>query len=211
MSTRALFITVEGIEGTGKSTNLRFLLECLVARGIDPVVTREPGGTPIGERIRELLLDTGHGAMCDDTELLLMFAARAQHLAQVIRPALDKGQWVLCDRFTDATYAYQGGGRGMDSGRISVLEEWTQRGLRPDLTILLDVDPEVGLARAAGRGRAADRFEQERLEFFERVRARYLDLAAAEPERFRVVDAGRPLPQVQADLARIVEELTAHG
>ncbi len=198
------FITVEGIEGVGKSTQIDFLRGLLEARGVPVTVTREPGGTPLGEAIRSLLLDRRHTGMAADTELLLMFAARAQHLAEVIRPALAAGRWVLCDRFTDATYAYQGAGRGIGPGRIAVLEDFVQDGLRPDLTILLDAPVATGLARAGRRG-PGDRFERETVNFFERVRAGYLQRASAEPGRFRVIDAGRRRGEVEAALAQVLD------
>ena len=163
------FITVEGSEGVGKSSNLDFIESLLREAGKDVVRTREPGGTELGETLRGILLDARQKAICDDAELLLMFAARAQHLAEVIRPALAAGKWVLCDRFTDATYAYQGGGRGIPFDRIAVLEQWVQGDLRPDLTLLLDMPVEAGLARAGARSEP-DRFEQEQTTFFERVR-----------------------------------------
>lgn len=194
------FITVEGIEGVGKSTNLVFIEQRLRAAALDVVVTREPGGTPLGEAIRGLLLDHRQERMSDDTELLLMFAARAQHLQEVIRPALSEGRWVLCDRFTDATYAYQGGGRGIGAERIAALETWVQGDLRPDATLLLDVPVAQGLARAGGRGEL-DRFEREQAAFFERVREAYLAMAARYPARYRIIDASQPLAQVQAQLA----------
>jgi dTMP kinase len=194
--TRGRFVTVEGIEGAGKSTQIPYLVELLAEGGREVIVTREPGGTAVGEALRGLLLGTHHDPMCADTELLLMFAARAEHLARVIRPALGRGAWVLCDRFTDATYAYQGGGRGVAEERIGDLERWVQRGLRPDLTVLLDLPVAVGLARVRGRG-AGDRFEQEATDFFERVRAAYLRLAGREPDRFRVVDASQSHEQVR--------------
>ena len=194
------FITVEGIEGVGKTTNMEFIHQQLLASGRDVVVTREPGGTPLGEAIRGLLLDPRYTGMDPTCELQLMFAARAEHLARVIRPALQQGQWVLCDRFTDATYAYQGGGRGIDKTIIARLEELVQGDFRPDLTLLLDVPVEVGLARAGQRG-GLDRFEQEKRAFFERVRAAYLDMAREHPQRYRVIDAGQPLQQVQQALA----------
>jgi dTMP kinase len=190
------FITVEGIEGVGKSTNMDFIHQQLLASGRKVVVTREPGGTPLGEAIRGLLLDPGYKGMDPVCELQLMFAARAEHLARVIRPALENGQWVLCDRFTDATYAYQGGGRGIDSNVIARLEELVQGDFRPDLTLLLDVPVEVGLSRAGKRG-ALDRFEQEQVGFFERVRNCYLVMAKQHAERYRVIDASLPLEQVQ--------------
>jgi len=201
-----LFITLEGPEGAGKTTNREFLAERLRAAGRQVLLTREPGGTPLAERIRELLLTPSDEPMASDTELLLMFAARAQHLEQVIRPALAAGKVVLCDRFTDATYAYQGGGRGLSEERIAVLETFVQGDLRPDLTLVFDLPVEVGLARAAARGRLA-RFEQEGREFFEAVRQAYLRRAARYPERYRVIDAGQPLDQVQQQLERLLPEL----
>ncbi|MBD8604734.1 dTMP kinase [Pseudomonas sp. CFBP 8771] len=201
-----LFITLEGPEGAGKSTNREYLAERLRASGLDVVLTREPGGTPLAERIRELLLAPSDETMCVDTELLLMFAARAQHLAQVIRPALARGAVVLCDRFTDATYAYQGGGRGLSQERIAQLETFVQGTLRPDLTLVFDLPVEVGLARASARGRL-DRFEQEGRAFFEAVRGAYLARAAAAPSRYRVVDAGQSLAQVQQELDALLPEL----
>ena len=197
------FITVEGIEGVGKTTNIEFIHQQLQAAGRDVVLTREPGGTPLGEAVRGLLLDPEYTGMDSTCELQLMFAARAEHLAKIVWPALEKGQWVLCDRFTDATYAYQGGGRGIDTGVIARLEELVQGDFRPDLTLLLDVPVAVGLARANKRG-ALDRFEQEKVEFFERVRSAYLDMAKRYSERYRVIDAGQPLEAVQQQLAAIL-------
>lgn len=191
-----LFITLEGPEGAGKSTNREYLAARLREQGVDVVMTREPGGTPLAERIRELLLAPSDEAMAADTELLLMFAARAQHLAEVIRPALARGAVVLCDRFTDATYAYQGGGRGLPVERIAVLEDFVQGELRPDLTLVFDLPVEVGLARAAARGRL-DRFEQEGQAFFEAVRQAYLQRAAQAPQRYSLLDAGQSLEAVQ--------------
>lgn len=201
-----LFITLEGPEGAGKSTNRDYLAQCLRERGLDVVLTREPGGTPLAERIRDLLLTPADEPMSSDTELLLVFAARAQHLAQVIRPALARGAIVLCDRFTDATYAYQGGGRGQSVQRIEQLEYFVQGDMRPDLTLIFDLPVEVGLSRAAARGRL-DRFEQEGLEFFEAVRSAYLDRARQAPQRYRVIDAGQPLSAVQQDLDALLPEL----
>ncbi len=201
-----LFITLEGPEGAGKSTNREYLAERLREQGVDVVLTREPGGTPLAERIRELLLDPSDEPMAADTELLLVFAARAQHLQQVIRPALVKGCVVLCDRFTDATYAYQGGGRGLSIERIAQLEQFVQGELRPDLTLIFDLPVEVGLARAAARGRL-DRFEQEGRGFFEAVRQAYLQRAAQAPQRYRVLDAGQTLAQVQADIDALLPSL----
>lgn len=193
------FITVEGGEGAGKSTNLALVRELLGAANKDVVMTREPGGTPLGEQIRGLLLDARQTAMAVDTELLLMFAARAQHLAEVIQPALAQGKYVVCDRFTDATYAYQGGGRGVPQARIAQLETWVQGELRPDLTILLDLPVAQGLERAGNRS-VPDRFEREQAEFFEKVRAAYLALARQHPQRYRIIDASCPLAEVQAQL-----------
>jgi dTMP kinase len=199
------FITLEGGEGVGKSTNLEFVRQHLNATGKSVTVTREPGGTPLGEQVRGVLLDHRHDGMSADTELLLMFAARAQHIAQLIHPALARGQWVLCDRFTDATYAYQGGGRGIAAERIALLETWVQGALRPDLTLLLDAPVAVGMARAGRRG-TADRFEREELAFFERVRQSYLDRARRYPERYRVIDAGQALDAVQDQLRRTLDD-----
>ena len=201
-----LFITLEGPEGAGKSTNREYLAERLTSAGCDVVLTREPGGTPLAERIRELLLTPSAEPMAADTELLLVFAARAQHLAQVIRPALAAGKVVLCDRFTDATYAYQGGGRGLSLERIALLEGFVQGSLRPDLTLVFDLPVEVGLARAAARGRL-DRFEQEAQDFFEAVRQAYLARARQTPARYRLLDAAQPLAAVQAQLDGLLPEL----
>jgi dTMP kinase len=191
------FITVEGLEGVGKTTNLEHIERVLTAHGIDVLRTREPGGTPYAERLRALLLERGDEPVSPLTELLLMFAAREQHLAQLVRPALATGRWVLCDRFTDATYAYQGGGRGIDMRHIETLEWMVHGDLQPDLTLYLDIAAATGLARIAGR--ELDRFEQEELAFFDRVRAVYLRRARELP-RFRVVNAGQPLAGVQAEL-----------
>jgi len=199
------FITLEGGEGAGKSTCLSFVRQFLEDVGRTVVVTREPGGTELGEKIRELLLH-GRDGMSVDTELLLMFAARAEHLAQVIRPALASGQDVLCDRFTDATYAYQGGGRGVEEERIRTLEVWVQQDLHPDLTLLLDLPVEQGLARAGNRS-APDRFEREQREFFDRVRTSYLDAAKREPHRFQVIDASQDISAVQQQLRRALSTL----
>ncbi len=200
---RGCFITIEGGEGAGKSSNIEFVRRHLEQHGIKPVVTREPGGTPLGESIRTLLLDERNSEIANDTELLLMFAARAQHLAEVINPALQEGKWVLCDRFTDATFAYQGGGRGIPRQRIAALEQWVQQGLEPDLTLLLDIPVWQGLARA-GKRSAPDRFEREQAAFFERVRKVYLEQARRYPERFRVIDASRAQEKVQQTLADVL-------
>jgi dTMP kinase len=195
---RGRFITFEGVEGAGKSTQVTALRDWLEGQDIPVRVTREPGGSPIAERIRNLLLDRDNAGMAGDAELLLMFAARAEHLAKTIRPALDAGIWVLCDRFTDATYAYQGGGRGVAQRRIALLEDLVQGSLRPDLTLLFDLPVAAGLARARGRS-APDRFESETARFFEAVRAEYLAIAAREPERVRVI-AAQPDPATVAAL-----------
>ncbi|MDH4554197.1 dTMP kinase [Pseudomonas sp. BN417] len=201
-----LFITLEGPEGAGKSTNREYLAQRLRGQGIEVLLTREPGGTPLAERIRELLLAPSDEAMAVDTELLLVFAARAQHLEAVIKPALARGAVVLCDRFTDATYAYQGGGRGLPEERIALLERFVQGDLRPDLTLVFDLPVEIGLSRAAARGRL-DRFEQEQRSFFEAVRQTYLRRAQSAPERYRVIDASVPLADVQGSLDRLLPEL----
>ncbi|AZC29810.1 dTMP kinase [Pseudomonas chlororaphis] len=201
-----LFITLEGPEGAGKSTNREYLAERLRAAGIEVLLTREPGGTPLAERIREVLLTPGDEVMNPDTELLLVFAARAQHLAEVIRPALARGAVVLCDRFTDSTYAYQGGGRGLSVERIATLEQFVQGELRPDLTLVFDLPVEVGLARASARGRL-DRFELEGRVFFDAVRQAYLKRAAADPARYLLVDASQPLSQVQQALDALLPKL----
>lgn len=200
---KARFITLEGGEGAGKSTSIAFIRDWFAARGLPLVVTREPGGTPLAEQVRELLLQKREEPVAPDAELLLMFAARAQHIARVIAPALARGDWVLCDRFTDATYAYQGGGRGLSVARIAELEAMVQGDLRPGLTLLLDLPVAQGLARAGERAEM-DRFESEQEAFFERVRATYRARAAAEPGRFRVIDAGGTIPEVRAALASVL-------
>lgn len=200
-----LFLTLEGPEGAGKTTNREYLAERLRQAGQQVRLTREPGGTALGERIRELLLAPGL-AMSSDAELLLIFAARAQHLDEVIRPALARGEVVLCDRFTDATYAYQGAGRGLGNERIAQLETFVQAALRPDVTLVFDLPVEIGLARAAGRGKL-DRFEQESTPFFEAVRAAYLERARRAPERYHVIDASQPLVQVQQALDALLPRL----
>jgi dTMP kinase len=199
-------VTIEGIEGVGKSSMVSRVQRNLEGRGRRVDVTREPGGTPIGDRLRELVLASGDTVPTSDTELLLIFAARAQHLARRIRPNLDAGVWVVCDRFTDATYAYQGGGRGIAAERIRTIEQWVQGDVRPYRTVLLDAPVELALSRAKGRG-SSDRFERETLAFFERARATYLERAEAEPERFRVVDASQEPEYVGAAVAAAVEDL----
>ncbi|MGM0702138.1 MAG: dTMP kinase [Pseudomonadota bacterium] len=211
MAQRGRFITLEGGEGVGKTTNLACVETWLASRGVEVVRTREPGGTPRAEAIRQLLLDPGSDEpLDDDAELLLVFAARAQHLARCIRPALARGAWVLCDRFTDATFAYQGGGRGIEAARIAELEAFVQQGLEPDLTLLLDMPVAAAQRRLQARldagGTGRDRFEQERGAFFEAVRNAYLARAAAAPQRFAVIDADAPLERVQAGLGEILHE-----
>ena len=200
------FITIEGGEGVGKTTNIAFIEQWLRERKINFIATREPGGTPVAEKIRAILLDHHEESVDPVAELLLIFAARAQHLNTVIRPALEKGVWVLCDRFTDATYAYQGGGRGLGMEKVAVLEELVQQSLRPDMTLILDVDPVIGMERANNRGEL-DRFESEQMTFFETVRATYRALASSHPERYAVIDASRDLPAVQQAIAGTFEHL----
>jgi dTMP kinase len=195
--TRGCFVTLEGTEGVGKTTNIDCIARELTRRGVAFIRTREPGGTPVAERIRAILLDPASEPIDAEAELLLVFAARAQHIARLIRPALDAGTWVLCDRFTDATYAYQGGGRGLSRDRIASLEKSVQGSLQPDLTIYLDMPVEQGLARIDAAQR--DRFELEQRAFFERVRTAYLERARTHP-RFRIVDASRDLADVQRDI-----------
>ena len=197
------FITIEGGEGAGKSTAQTFLADKLTAQGISVLQTREPGGTPLAEAIRRNLLSVDEEAPVEMAELLLVFAARAQHLAKVIEPALEQGQWVLCDRFTDATYAYQGAGRGLSAELIGKLETLAQGDRHPDTVILLDMPPQIGLARARARG-TLDRFEQEEQAFFERVRQGYLERAAAFPDRYVVVDATQELSEVQRSLEAVM-------
>jgi dTMP kinase len=206
MKKRGLFITMEGGEGVGKSTNLSFLKDYLIDNGVDVVTTREPGGTQLGEQIRELLLQVRQERVSTITELLLIFAARAQHILEFIEPTLASGKWVLCDRFTDATYAYQCGGRGIDRDEVRQLETLVQGELRPDYTILLDVSVEIGMARANGRG-SLDRIETETLEFFERVRLSYLQQAKNSSGRYRLIDASVSLDEVQQELLKFGSEL----
>ena len=202
---RGKFITVEGIDGAGKSTHLVWLSERLRARGVTLCQTREPGGTPLGEKLRALLLDKDQ-PMHLETETLLMFAARREHIERVIEPALARSEWVLCDRFTDATFAYQGAGRGVAREKLATLERWVQGNLQPDLTIVFDLPPAVGRARA-GSIKTPDRFERENEAFFERVRDGYLQRAKEAPQRVRVVDASHSIGEVQTALAQIVEDL----
>ncbi len=197
------FISLEGVDGAGKSTHLDYLAEKIRARGVELVVTREPGGTALGEKLRALLLND---PMHPDTELMLMYAARAEHVAALIKPALARGAWVLSDRFADASFAYQCGGRGIDAARLQALEDWTLAGFKPDLTLLFDVPPEVAESRRS-QARAADRFEQEQAAFFTRVREAYLQRARAEAGRIRVVDARHSIGAIRAELDRILEAL----
>lgn len=207
---RGRFITVEGGEGVGKSTNLDFVCELVRRRSVEVLKTREPGGTPTAEKIRALLLEHGDEPLPDTAELLLFFAARSLHVENVIRPALAAGTWVVCDRFTDTTRAYQGAARGLDLERIETLARWVHPGLSPDLTLLLDASGRVGLGRAGRRGEV-DRLEAEAGDFHQRVRQGYLALAGAEPGRFAVIDAGRPLADVQADIEQALSPLFARG
>jgi dTMP kinase len=205
VSMRGALISLEGIEGVGKSTNLGFVATTLRNAGLDVVTTREPGGTPFGERVREWILNGDHGQLSAEIETLLMFAARARHLEQIIRPALAAGRWVVCDRFTDATYAYQGGGRGASRTLLDNLRTEIQKELAPDLTLLLDAPPDVGRTRITAR--VPDHFEREQRPFFERVRAAYLDLAKQQPQRIKVVDATQPLDSVQRRIESELREL----
>ncbi|MFN2287170.1 MAG: dTMP kinase [Chromatocurvus sp.] len=206
MAARGLFITFEGGEGVGKSTALAYLSHQLNAAGVPVETTREPGGTALGEELRDVLLSTRKGPVDPMAELLLMFAARAQHIAERICPALDRGRWVLCDRFTDASYAYQAGGRGLPMNWVQQLENLVQGELHPDCTLLLDAPVATGIERARGRG-ALDRFESEKTEFFQRVRETYLRLAREGSGRYRLIDASQPLAQVERQLQEIGQEL----
>jgi dTMP kinase len=197
----AKFITLEGMDGAGKSTHIPSIIEMLKARGREVVSTREPGGTPLGERLRELLL---HEAMHAETETLLMFAARREHIANVIAPALERGAYVLSDRFTDATFAYQSGAKGVSANKVEILEQWVQEDLQPDITLLFDVPVEVSIARLAG-ARSPDKFERESADFFTRIRNAYLERASRNPQRFRVIDGSKSLEEV----AKAVEDIIA--
>jgi len=199
------FITMEGGEGAGKSTMMERVADWLEQAGHRVIRTREPGGTELAEKLRDILLDRNSLLLCGTAELLLMFAARAQHLEERIRPALARGDWVLCDRFTDATWAYQGGGRGLPREHIETLENLVHGDLQPDLTLLLDLPVEQGLRRASNRSQA-DRFEQESVAFFQRVREAYLERAAAAPGRFRIIDASRPVEEVWAQIQSVLQD-----
>ena len=200
-----LFITLEGIEGAGKSSSLNYISELFICAGHEVLQTREPGGTDTGEQIRKILLDSDNIKLESSTELLLMFAARSQHLEEIVKPALEKDQVVICDRFTDASYAYQGGGRGIEELRIKTLEDWVQLGFTPTVTLLFDLDVDVGLRRAEKR-RQADRFEQEDIMFFKRVRSSYLQRASNEPIRFRIINAGNSLEDVKQQIHKALQE-----
>lgn len=200
---KSRFITFEGIDGAGKSSQIAAAVALIQSRGIPVVQTREPGGTPLGEKLRELLL---HEPMHLETEALLMFAARREHLAARIEPALSSGAWVVSDRFTDATYAYQVGGRGLDEKRFAALEKWVHPHLQPDLTLIFDLDPQLAASRLAGTGNAPDRFEREQADFFERVRNAYLRRAAADPARIKVIDAGQRPEEIRKELEQIILE-----
>lgn len=205
-TSQGLFITFEGVEGAGKTTNIEYIAEKIEAAGHEILLTREPGGTELSEAIRELLISKDYPEMHVDTELLLMFAARSEHLNKKIIPAINAGKWVLCDRFTDATFAYQGGGRGISETTISTLENLVQGSLRPDYTFLFDLNAEVGLARARNRGET-DRFEQQHIDFFNRVRAKYLAMADSEPQRYRTVNAEYDLATVQNQINQLLTEI----
>lgn len=198
------FITVEGTEGVGKSTNMAFVKQWLEDKGIETIHTREPGGTPFAEEVRELLLSKRGENVNNKTELLLMFAARCQHVYQKIQPALESGTWVLCDRFTDASYAYQGAGRGLGFEKLKELESWSLEGFKPDLTLMLDLPVLTGLERAQKRG-PTDRFEEEKVEFFNKVRDGYLNIAQSEPERMKIIDAQGSIEQVQQQIAHTLD------
>ena len=202
---KGLFITLEGIEGAGKSTVVDFIEDFLTKEGHDVIKTREPGGTVIGEQIREILLKNENYTLTYDTELLLVFSARAQHIQEVILPALSLGKIILCDRFTDASYAYQGGGRGIDASRINLLEKWVQGDLRPNLTLLFDLDVSIGMQRTKKRS-DADRFEQEEINFFEKIRNTYLERAKNEPQRFRIINSALSLENVKEQIVSILKD-----
>ncbi len=207
---RGQFISVEGIEGVGKSSNIEALVKHLEDAEIEVLTTREPGGTPVAEDIRKLLKDRGDEPIPEIAELLMMFAARSLNVCNVILPALEAGKWVICDRFSDSSRAYQGGGRGLPMQMIDSLAEWVHGDVNPDLVILLDTPVDVGMARISSRG-APDRIESEKHEFFERVRECYLDLAIREPERFVVIDANRSLREVQDDIGLLIQQLISNN
>ena len=206
---RGRFVTLEGGEGVGKSVNLALSADYLRSRGLDVVMTREPGGTALGDAVRTFLMAPENTGLSAVAELLLLFAARSEHLRQRIIPALNQGKWVLCDRFTDASFAYQGGGRGIERRYIAFLERWIQGGMEPDMTLLLDAPVAVGRARLDARGGGVDRFESETNAFHERVRTAYLDLAARNPGRIRVIDAAKSLGDVQTAIRRNLDRLVS--
>lgn len=201
------FISIEGIEGAGKSTQIDFIKHYLAAQGKTVIMTREPGGTVLGEEIRQVLLKPRDGGMDENTELLLMFAARAEHLAQVIQPALARGDWVVSDRFVEATFAYQGGGRGIEHVRIQIISDWVLQGLKTDLTLWFDVAVETGLSRVAARKQGHDRFEREKVTFFEKVRTNYAAQAEAEPERIKRIDASQSVEEVEISVRKQLDDL----
>lgn len=201
------FITLEGTEGGGKSTNLKFIENWLVEHDIEVITTREPGGTNIGEKIRAILLDTNNTEITAETELMLMFSARNQHIQEKIMPALEAGKWVVSDRFTDASYAYQGAARGIEYQRIAELEKWVLQGFHPDMTFVFDLSIDVGMKRVKSRGEKTDRFEQEQKDFFEKVRRSYLHRASQSPQYYKVLDAGKPLNSVQQQIEQTLKEL----
>ncbi|RUM78986.1 MAG: dTMP kinase [Candidatus Thioglobus sp.] len=203
---RGKFITIDGVEGAGKSTQIEFICEYLKAKGVDVILTREPGGTDIGEKIRTLLLSNSTGKMHADTELMLMFAARNEHIQNKIMPALKQGDWVLSDRFTDASYAYQGGGRGLDVSRIAQLEQWVSQDFTPDMTLLLDVPVEIGMSRVESRGKK-DRIELEATDFFNRVRQAYIDRSEQFPERIKLIDSSQTVEHTKQQIKVILDSL----
>ncbi len=201
------FITIEGIEGAGKSTQLAFIQRYLTDHDKQLTLTREPGGTDLGEQIRTLLLTPTESGMAVDTELLLMFAARAEHVSKVIKPALERGDWVISDRFTDATFAYQGGGRGIEQQRITAIADWTLKGLQPDLTFLFDLPVELGQQRVRSRNEVIDRFEQEKIDFFQQIRDCYLERAQQAPQRIKIIDASQSITEIEAQLIQILQQI----
>jgi len=203
---RGKFITIDGVEGAGKSTQIEFICEYLKAKGVNVILTREPGGTDIGEKIRTLLLSNSTGKMHADTELMLMFAARNEHIQNKIMPALKQGDWVLSDRFTDASYAYQGGGRGLDVGRIAQLEHWVSQDFTADMTLLLDVPVEIGMSRVESRGKK-DRIELEATDFFNRVRQAYIDRSEQFPERIKLIDSSQTVDHTKQQIKVILDSL----
>jgi len=208
-NSKGMFISLEGSEGVGKTTSLKFINEFIESLGHKVLLTREPGGTPLAEELRNILLSDREEEVQSDTELLLMFAARCQHVNQVIKPALERGTWVICDRFVDASYAYQGGGRELGFKRIEQLEDWCLKGFKPDLTLLLDMSVEEGIARTKKRGKA-DRFETEKMAFYKRIRQAYLQRAEQDPKRMFVIDAAPEIPIVQASLKAVLKKACNH-